>query len=142
LLLESLVNKETISITTANHKVYIGYLSEGLNPWVTRNNLKILPVISGHRRKKDQRFKFTTFYQEIYNEIIQEIKTSTANKLGRTIEEQITSDFTNIINKKIDEQINRFEIVIPVREIQSLNKFDLKFYEKFARRKPKESRSR
>jgi len=76
--------------------------------------VRILPLISGYRSENDHKINFTTFYDEIIEEI--------GNESGEL----------NYV------ETQDLEVVIPIARIVSIHLFDLKLYEHF-REKPEEA---
>lgn len=72
LFFESYINIYPLLLTLESGKVYVGNISSLGEP--TENEgmdqeISIIPILSGYRRKKDLRIKFTTSYKPVVSEI-------------------------------------------------------------------------
>ena len=107
LLFRSLVHKMLVMATLSSGKVYVGFVTRSLPPDVERRYLRLLPVASGYRDGADRQVRFTTLYEEVRQQ---------AGDVGSPLYGLLDQDF---------------EIVIPVREVVSVNLFDFVAYEAF-----------
>jgi len=111
ILLRALEDAKLVSITLKSRKVYIGFISQNFfNPWTGVKSIKVIPVYSGFRDENDFHIEFTTTYDPV-------------------IKYTVESD-------DIDLDINDFQMGVPISEIVTINIFDPRVYEKFA--KPEE----
>lgn len=53
LVIRAMEKSMPISVTCANGKVYVGYVTHGFEPHILRNNIKIMPLLSGYREIDD-----------------------------------------------------------------------------------------
>ena len=107
LLFRSLVHKMLVMATLGSGKVYVGFVTRSLPPDVERRYLRLLPVASGYRDGQTQRVEFTTLYEEV-----------------RQQAEDVGSPLYGLLDQD-------FEIVVPLREIVTINLFDFVAYEAF-----------
>ncbi|MDT7855758.1 hypothetical protein RQM47_03800 [Rubrivirga sp. S365] len=107
LLFRSLEHKMLVMATLSSGKVYVGFVTRSLPPDVERRYLRVLPVASGYRDEDDQQVEFTTLYEEV-----------------RQQAENVESPLYGLLDQD-------FEIVIPVRELVTVNLFDFVAYEAF-----------
>lgn len=94
-----------VLLTLKSRKIYVGWVMDGPNPGVERRYLKILPLISGVRGESFQRLIFTTFYLDVYDNLIE--------------------------GGEGEEGFQEFEVVIPLEQIASAHLFDLNTYRRF-----------
>ncbi len=99
-----------IAFTLNNRKVYIGYPNAVTNHI---NDIEVLPILSGYRCEKTLNLKLTTDYEAVMKALI--------SKSGGK------------------ENLNKFLINLPIREITHANLHDIKYHDLFAEfeRKPK-----
>ncbi|MAY36438.1 MAG: hypothetical protein CMN84_10090 [Spongiibacteraceae bacterium] len=95
-----------ILLTLKSRKIYVGWVMDGPNPSVERRYMKILPLISGVRGESFQRLNFTTFYSDVYNQLIED--------------------------GKGEEGFQEFEVVIPLDQVANAHLFDLNTYQRFS----------
>jgi hypothetical protein len=136
---------KTVSVTMSNNKVYVGFVTNFFNPAFPIDYIKILPTKSGYRKSENNTVLFTTFYSNALDQIEKDydekaIKQAQTERELRTVKAAREQKG----DKKLDEQIERlqdsidkletelnltatiaddFGIVLPVREIQSINIF-------------------
>jgi hypothetical protein len=108
LIKESFLNTQFIQITLMNDKIYIGWALSIPEPKQTEY-INFFPVMSGFRKKGTKKMEITTRHQWVINEYLKDY------------------------NKNL-EDLN-IKLVIPVREIVSLNTFDPDLYEQFEKHK-------
>ncbi len=112
LFYRSLEKQMPILLTLTCGKIYVGRLLQTNDPSKEFTELKILPLMSGYTTVKTKKIRFTTYYDEIYDKILQ------------SENEELESQSLRHLH------IDDFEVVIPFREIQSCRLFDLAaFYE-------------
>lgn len=107
LLYKSVDSGIPVSITLKNLKVYVGWPTSTPDPSKTEtmSDIRLQPILSGHRNKDDHKLTFTTTYERVYDAVV---------------------------NKELHrEQIADFQIVIPVTEITSANLFSLTLDQSF-----------
>ena len=114
LMLRAMQKVMPVLLTCRNGKVYVGYVTKGVEPHLTRTDIKIMPILSGYRDIDTLRTTFTSNYFEIYNH------------LGIKPEGERTKGQPAALCHK------DFEIVIPFREVQSTHLFDIDTYRAFA----------
>lgn len=108
ILLSALEDAKLVSITLKSRKVYIGFVSQNFfNPWAGVKSITVIPVYSGYRDPGDFHIEFTTSYDAVIRYSVE--------------------------NDDIDLDISDFQTGIPITEIVSVNIFDPRVYEKFAR---------
>ncbi len=102
LLLDALENRNSISITLNNRKVYVGFVATVEEPG--ENYIKLIPLFSGYRDTNTHEVTFTTNYVDLY------------------IEEE-EGEFEQLPE-------TYFELTIKKDEILIANRFDPKVYER------------
>ncbi|CAN5282765.1 hypothetical protein BH24GEM2_BH24GEM2_08000 [soil metagenome] len=107
LLNRALTNADLVSITTRSRKVYVGFVLTNFDPKFERKYLTIIPTLSGYRSEHDLQLHFTTSYLKVYQQIL------------------------NPNPIKVARDADKFQIVIPVAEVVSLNLFDPAAYDLF-----------
>ena len=96
-----------VSITLKGRKVYVGFIMRVFDPAYDRKYISILPVVSGYRDELTLNVIFDTDYARTYREMI---------RPG---------------SQRIVTGVNDFQVIIPVSEIQSANRFDWDAYSIF-----------
>jgi len=133
-----------VSITMTNEKIYIGFVVHKFNPATPTNNIGIFPLQSGCREPETKRMKLTTNYSQAYEQIANEWDIITKKLLTLENEKSVKKD-TDSIEKGRDQEIekltkesdafshilDRFEVVIPVKEIASISYFDSEVHRKY-----------
>lgn len=106
-LARSVRRVKPVSVTLKSGKAYIGFVTNTVSPGVDRQHIALLPLQSGFRQAADHRLVLNTEYTAVYERIIRENGSSTA---------------------ELDESMKDFIIVVPVGEVQSVNIFDPAIY--------------
>jgi hypothetical protein len=90
-----------VSLTLKNLKVYVGWPTATPDPSKAESmsDIRLQPILSGHRDKDNQKLTFTTTYERVYDAV-------ESNELP-------------------EMKVSDFQIVIPVTEITSANLFSL-----------------
>ena len=96
-----------ISVSLSSGKVYIGFVTKGIDPAFERRYIRLLPTLSGYRHNETRDLIITRDYTQVYSRLIR-------------------SDPTSLF-----EMAERFQLVIPTSEIVSANLFDPDVYEIF-----------
>ncbi|MEK6301266.1 MAG: hypothetical protein AABO41_11130 [Acidobacteriota bacterium] len=107
LLRKALRESKPILLTVKNGKIYLGFVTMNSSPAVAVESMKLLPLRSGYRDGADRRIHFTTDYRDVYSKIL-------------------AGDPSVAEIDPVD-----FEIVIPLREVESANLFNPSVYEQF-----------
>jgi hypothetical protein len=106
-----------IQLTLTDGKFYIGKIkSLAANPLAPNSFVRILPYASGYRNKDSKELVFTSFYEDVYDELI--------NEPGFT-----------------EDKLDQFIKVLPFGAIFSANQFDPDMYIRFKREDSPEERS-
>jgi hypothetical protein len=72
LLYQASLAQHLLSISMKDGKVYIGYIQElPPNPEDRNSYFEILPVHSGYRDKDTREMKLTTFYESVYEKLVE-----------------------------------------------------------------------
>lgn len=114
-----------IAITIRNGKVYVGYIRTMFNPALSIESLGIIPQVSGYRDATTKKYIFTTNYIATYDRIraaaSEHLAMSDAS--GTVAEEEWR-------RREVENGLGLpdFELVIPVREIESATIFDPDVY--------------
>ncbi|GFE84978.1 hypothetical protein GCM10011487_69780 [Steroidobacter agaridevorans] len=98
-----------VLLSLADGKFYVGYIQQlSKNPTAQSSWVRILPVVSGYRTDVSKELNFTTFYQDVYEDLSKK------------------SDFN-------EESLLSFTKILPIANITSANPFDPNIYMLFAR---------
>jgi hypothetical protein len=107
LLTRALDEAKAVSVTLKSRKVYIGFITGGLDPINERKYLIMLPMQSGYREPETLNMRLVLNYAPVYAQLIQQN------------------------NQLLLQGIRDFRVVLPVAEIQSVNLFDSEAYTHF-----------
>jgi hypothetical protein len=106
-LFEAAERKTLLQLTLSDGNFYIGQIkSLAANPLAPNSFVRILPQISGYRDKDTKELKFTSFYDEVYEDILQQ------------------PGFT-------EGALDQFIKILPFSAVTSANEFDPAMYLKF-----------
>lgn len=106
ILLEEAVKKTLmVSISLKSGKVYIGFVTSNYDPSYDRKYIRLWPILSGYRNKDTQEFAVTRNYAHAYAETV-------SGDAGSSV-------------------LDRFQVIVPVGELQSASFFDPKTYDLF-----------
>lgn len=108
LLVRSVERTMPIQVTLSTRKVYIGDVVELIEPQNERKTLRLLPLLSGYRDEVDFSIVFTTSYTDLYADALNP--------------EAVASSGT------VPLKIEDFEVVVQLRDIVSINLFDVDTY--------------
>jgi hypothetical protein len=130
----ALGNGKPIMLSIKSGKVYVGIVSAIPNPAFPLESVLLLPLWSGHRDDQTKTVKKTTPYPiDAYLGIEDKIRGQLQAEHPNWAEEQLESAVADYI----DTKATRFEIVIVIDEIQSMNSFDQEVYDEYFLRLPK-----
>jgi hypothetical protein len=125
--------KELISVSVKNSKVYIGKLYSTINPALPMVNIGLVLTCSGYRDKDTKQLVIDTNYEATHRaikkkaeEAYKEAVRQQLKKDGSKNEEEIDKLTLAQTSQKGLEQ---FMIVIPVAEIQSVSAFSQEIYD-------------
>lgn len=93
--------------------MYVGFVLGTYDPSFEREQVALLPLFSGFRRRDDRQVEFTTEYLSVYDRLLPGVQVDAA-----------------------PDRVAAFQIVIPPSEICSANLFDPEAYELFEGRSP------
>jgi hypothetical protein len=96
-----------ISVFLSSGKVYIGFVTKGIDPAFERRYIRLLPALSGYRHNETRDLIITHDDTQVYSRLIE-------------------SDPTSLLRMP-----ERFQLVIPTSEIVSANLFAPDVYEIF-----------
>jgi hypothetical protein len=106
-LFEAAEKKTLLQLSLSDGKFYIGQIkSLAANPVAPNSFVRILPQVSGYRDKDTKELIFTTFYEEVYEDLIQQAGFSEAT-------------------------LDQFIKILPFSSVTSANEFDPDMYLKF-----------
>ena len=72
-LFDAAESKAFLQLTLSDGKFYVGQIrSLAANPIAPNSFVRILPYASGYRNKDTKELTFTSFYQEVYDELVKE----------------------------------------------------------------------
>ena len=104
LLADSLLHESQIQVTLENGKVYVGLVTESLDPASLAKYFKMQPFMSGFRSSDDGRVHFTTFYQDVLDGI----------------------------DSQISPELRRsFQLIVPIDKVITASGFNFQAYENF-----------
>lgn len=110
ILFRSIKRSLPVCLSMEDGKVYVGFVIRTFDPVSEVKEIRILPLISGYKKRNTKKIVFTTFYDEIYQKIEDE-------KIG------------NHLNHL---EIGDFEKVLPFAKIDCINLFDIEAYNEFS----------
>lgn len=106
MLLEDSIKKTLmVNVSLKGGKVYIGFVTGNFDPAYDRKYIRLWPILSGYRNKDTQELAVTTDYTRVYAE-------TASNNSGASV-------------------LDRFQVIVPVGELQSASFFDAKTYDLF-----------
>lgn len=106
ILLEDSIKKTSmVSVSLKGGKVYMGFVTGNFDPSYDRKYICLWPIFSGYRNKDTQELAVTTNYAVVYAE-------SASSNVGSSV-------------------LDRFQVIVPVGELQSASFFDPKTYDLF-----------
>ena len=106
MLLEDSIKKTLmVSVSLKGGKVYMGFVTGNFDPSYDRKYIRLWPVFSGYRNKDTQELAVTTNYARVYAEPF-------SSNAGMSV-------------------LDRFQVIVPVGELQSASFFDPKTYDLF-----------
>ena len=106
-LFEAAQSKTLLQLTLSDGKFYVGQIkSLAPNPLAPNSFVRVLPQVSGYRDKDTKEMIFTTFYEEVYDELVQQ---------------------PGFVEAALDQFIK----ILPFSAVASANQFDPKMYLKF-----------
>jgi hypothetical protein len=131
---------KTVSVTMANGKIYVGFVTHLFNPALPTRFIQILPTKSGYRDEKTKTFEFTTPYIEALDKIDRDFEQKAQQYAAKESELDEAKGADNPDKQRIaqiEEELQRldeeleeiaavaddFGIVLPVSEIVSINIF-------------------
>jgi hypothetical protein len=126
LLRTAMGERKLIAITVKSGKVYVGYITSNLNPAFTTMSLSMIPMLSGYRNSNDKTVSFTTQYTEVYESI--ENKALMEVLKVRQSEGLTDEEAKNLTRKIVDIELEDFQLVIPLAELQSATIFNMSIY--------------
>jgi hypothetical protein len=140
LLRQALGSKTVVSVTVKNGKVYIGTIQRNFNPAFSMESISIFLHCSGYREKNTMKLRITTDYQATHKKIQDDLFDKFKEELGRAYEKHKNAtdeQLMDMVGEKIsaEDQIQNYEIVLPIQEIQSINMFDRGIYDEYFRGK-------
>ncbi len=100
-----------IAVSMENRKVYYGFLVSGYDPSQECDYIKMLPLVSGYREREDLNLVFTTFYDDVY--------------------EQVENSTVGEDNPDVAPAVNKSTLLLPKSQIQSIGPFDIQLYDQF-----------
>lgn len=106
-LFEAAESSALILLTLADGKFYIGQIkSLAANPLAPKSFVRILPLVSGYRDHDTKELNFTSFYEDVYDELVADANFS-------------------------ESWLEQFIKILPFSTIISANHFDPDMYERF-----------
>jgi len=106
MLLEDSIKKTLmVSVSLKSGKVYMGFVTGNFDPSYERKYIRLWPVFSGYRNKDTHELAVTTNYAIAYAETVS--------------------------SSGVSSVVERFQVIVPVGELQSASFFDPKTYDLF-----------
>jgi len=100
-------NQTLVQLSLTDQKFYIGNIQAlPANPNATGAYVRLLPMVSGYRDATHHKLVFTTFYQDVYEKLVEE----------------------SVLD---EETFNSFIKILPISSIASANEFDPDIYRRF-----------
>jgi hypothetical protein len=128
---------QLVSVTVKSGKVYIGKVTTTFNPAFGMQAVKLSLSRSGHRDKDTQEMKIDIDYDKAQ---WASVKEAVRNRVREELDQVARDDPSTSLSERWDSanrraseqaEVQNYEIVIPIEEVQSANIFDLKFYDTF-----------
>jgi len=124
--------KRLISVSVENGKIYIGYLTSNYNPAFPLESISLIPSFSGHRDNETKLMSLDLNYTEVYKAIQSDLQ----NKLATALQEELIKNprateaevFAAASRRVSLNTGQNYEIILPIREVQSVNVFDVDAY--------------
>jgi hypothetical protein len=108
-LFDAAESNAVLQLTLSDGKFYVGKIkSLAANPISPNSFVRVLPYASGYRDKDTKELVFTSFYEEVYDELVKEPGFS-------------------------EESLDQFIKILPFSAIFSANRFDAAMYMRFQR---------
>lgn len=107
LLNQAMDEPKQVLITLKTGKLYVGFMTRGIDPAYERKYIMLIPMLSGYRDDRTKEVIINTDYYEVYDQLYK-------------------SD-----SMFFDRAADEFQLVVPVHEIASANLFDPAVYALF-----------
>ena len=137
LILRSIERQAPLAIELENKKVYVGFIRRAIDPASSSRDVRILPLVSGHRKDGTHKLVFTDHYGGVYEAFrgeTQETQETEPKSLREKvfdswprIKARLTYDFFYTASEE-SSKINDYDLVIPVDRIISIRIFDFVAY--------------
>lgn len=136
MLRAALGSRLLLSVTISNRKVYIGYLKSNFNPAYPMESIKLFLCYSGHRDPQTNKLTIDVNYENTHRDFKSKFNFLFMEKVvqyRREDPEALIDDIIRKANSFLEKEkgLLDYELVIPVREIISVNFFDVALYTKF-----------
>ncbi|MGH9799726.1 MAG: hypothetical protein ACRD82_05125 [Blastocatellia bacterium] len=124
-----------VLVSVKNGKVYVGFVTSNFNPAYELNSMSLFPALSGYRAEENKEVRFTRDYTAVYQEIRDELLAKFREAFTQMQSENpdMTDDeLEGLARRQMEaaDQLDNFEIAIPISEVQSVNIFDVDVYER------------
>lgn len=124
-----------VSITLSNNKVYIGVITSSFNPGNPCETISIIPKKSGHRRAEDQRLFLDLNYEDVLNRVKNDFFEKVKEEINsfKNVETVSEEEIFNRAMKNVKDRENpeKYEKIIPIKEIVAAGLFDPKVYDEY-----------
>jgi hypothetical protein len=130
LLREAMGSEDLIALSVSNGKVYVGLITSNFNPAFIMEAIKLYPSLSGYRKDDTKEVVFTIDYSETYSKIREQVEGRINERLGQKPTSMTADQWEEQVENEIEDEmeLHRFQLVIPVTEIQSAFIFDPEIY--------------
>jgi hypothetical protein len=140
LLRRAMGSKSEVSLALKTGEIYVGRLCRNFNPAFPMESVGIIPSFKGHRNKKNFKFTRDMDYEEARKALGDTLKLKVQARLNEEMSKraeelhknpvkdplasatELLSRVRAIINR--EEDLQRYEVVLPVAEILSVNIYD------------------
>jgi hypothetical protein len=146
LLFQALRSEEPVHFSTQSKKVYVGLVkSMPAQTEAAEGYFVLLPLMSGYRADSDQRVELTTFYDEAYSAIREEVRAHKRAELEEGLRRagmlegnpDLASSLANMEwnhgwDDDVEDRLETYYRVIPISEVISLGFYDVRAQFKYS----------
>jgi hypothetical protein len=136
MLRSALGSRIMISTTLSNRKVYIGYLKSNFNPAYAMESISMFLYYSGHRDPTTNNLTLDVDYQITHAEYKKKINARFVEEIVKLRKDYVDAPIDELVSKvdallEKEKELLNYEIAIPVREIITVNFFDMHLYNRY-----------
>lgn len=130
--------RKSVMATMKSGKVYVGTVSNSVDPTLPDRYLRILPVLSGYRDPQNKKVTFTTEYTEIHRQL-EAFRANDARKAPALFDaapkvkfvSPLAGDPGTVDGGEAEVDARHFGILLPWEEIEALTHWDPDVYAYF-----------